>query len=38
VAHWEPHTIPVITEVAGQVSLVEVVEGESGFGCSDGVE
>jgi len=27
VAHWDPHTIPVITEVAGQVSLVDVVEG-----------
>ncbi|MEN8217023.1 MAG: DNA-directed RNA polymerase subunit beta' [Pseudomonadota bacterium] len=27
VAYWDPHTIPVITEVAGQVNLVDVVEG-----------
>ncbi len=27
VANWEPHTIPIITEVAGQIKLTDVVEG-----------
>jgi DNA-directed RNA polymerase subunit beta' len=27
VANWDPHTIPVITEVAGQVRLIDVIEG-----------
>ncbi len=26
-AHWDPHTFPVITEVAGEVKLTDVVEG-----------
>ncbi len=27
VANWDPHTIPIITEVAGKVKLTDVVEG-----------
>ncbi|TGO02038.1 hypothetical protein PN36_31430 [Candidatus Thiomargarita nelsonii] len=39
VAHWDPHTIPVITQVAGQVNLVDVVDGVTvNMVFSDGVE
>jgi DNA-directed RNA polymerase subunit beta' len=29
VAHWEPHTHPIITEVAGRVTFADLIEGVS---------
>jgi DNA-directed RNA polymerase subunit beta' len=29
VAHWEPHTHPIITEVAGRVAFADLIEGVS---------